>query len=142
MEEFGLLVSSMFLIVPIIQMIMKNYFGFGSIIFLFIGITLFIFSINNIKRIRKMKNKISAFQYIKFLFMLLIFIFVFGGIVIVLLFENTNLLINVDIEKIIRTIFILTMIVGGVVFIYQIILVFYAKIKKYKSIKNGDENNE
>lgn len=138
-----LLLSSMFLIVPIIQMmITKNYFEFGSIIVLLIGIALFISSINNIKRIKKMGNKISTFQYIKFLFMFLIFIFVFIGIVIGLLLKNTNLLTNIDIEKIIKTIFILAITVGGIAFIYQIILVFYAKAKECKSIKNEGEDNE
>ena len=89
-----------------------------------------------------MNNKIPFFQYIKLLFMVSIFIFVFGGIIMIYLSQNTNLLKSIDIAQIIMTIFTITMIIGVIAFIYQMILVICAKIKKYKSITSENKNNE
>ena len=114
-----------------IIMLVLLFLGKTNILYAFVililCVPLMVYSIYHIKRIKKLKIKINFFQILTLTFFVSLSIFVFGGIFI----SNADINIeNVDIDKIVKYLFSFIMIIGFVAFIYQWILVIYAKIIK------------
>lgn len=114
-------------IIAITSVFMNKIHIIALIILLLIGTVINIFTLLQINRIRKLKLKIKFFQILKLIFLLSIEMFVFGMFFIIIINFDIS---KIDFEKIIIFGGVFIFLLGIFTFIYQTILIIWAKIIK------------